>query len=388
MTSRVILHIDMDAFYASIEAMDDPALRGKPVIVGGSVRGVVSAASYEARAFGVHSAMPIAIARKKCPHGIFLPVRMNRYLEVSGQVMHILASYTPLVEQVSIDEAYLDTTGCERLKGKPLTIAQEIKKHIRQEIGLTCSIGVAPNKFLAKIASELEKPDGLTVIEPDGVASFLAALPLSKISGVGKKTQERLNKLGLETATDILKLPEKLVSSMFGKHGARLLSLARGVDEDEVVPHRQAKSLSVERTFSQDTMDPEALRKWLLFQAEELGHRLRRHSLRGKTVILKLKDQEFKVHTRRHTLSYSTSVTSTIYAAAVLLLNSVRISKPLRLIGLGISNLEGSDPQLHLWEKTDEQVSRQDEVDRAVDTLKERYGRDIIRRGSLVDFKP
>jgi len=388
MASRVLLHIDMDAFYASVEAQDDPSLRGKPVIVGGSVRGVVSAASYEARAFGVHSAMPIATARKKCPHGIFLPVRMNRYLEVSDQVMHLLASYTPLVEQVSIDEAYLDITGCERLKGSPLTIAQGIKRHIKQETGLTCSIGVAPNKFLAKIASELEKPDGLTVIEPDRVASFLAALPLSKIPGVGKKTQEKLKKLGLETATDMLKLPEKMVHGMFGKYGVRLLSLARGVDEGEVTPQRQAKSLSVERTFSQDTMDPEVLRKWLLLQTEELGRRLRRHGLKGRTVILKLKDQEFKVHTHRHTLSYSTNVTNTIYAAAAMLLNSVQISKPLRLIGLGISNLEGPDPQLHLWEKTDGQLSRQDQADRAVDTLKERYGRDIIRRGSLVDFKP
>jgi DNA polymerase-4 len=246
---------------------------------------------------------------------------------------------------------------------------------------------VAPNKFLAKIASELKKPDGLTIVEQEGVASLLSSLPLAKIPGVGKKTLEKIKKLGLENASDILRVPEKLVVSIFGNHGQRLLSLARGVDESMVTPHRSAKSISVERTFTQDTMDREILRKWLLLQAEEVGRRLRHSRIKAKTVNLKLKDCDFKIHTRRRTMSHSTNLTSHIYKEAVILLNSVGISKPLRLIGIEVSTLEAPGLQLDLWEKTERDFSRRGDVDQAIDDLKARYGRKIIQRGSLMDFE-
>ena len=385
MSSRTILHIDMDAFYASVEQLDDPAIRGKPVIVGGSVRGVVSAASYEARKFGIHSAMPIFKARKLCPQGVFLPVRMSRYKEMSGKVMEILGSYTPLLEQVSIDEAFLDITGTKRLKGDPLGVAMEIKERIRREVGLTCSIGMAPNKFLAKIASDMDKPDGLTVVQLNEVSAFLARLPISKISGVGKKTVEKLKKLGVETVGDVQSIPEDVAIKQLGKYGHRLLELSHGIDESAVVPDHEVKSVSTERTFAHDTSDREVLRKWLLTQAEEVGQRLRRNGLKGRTVNLKVKFQDFTTHTRSRTLDHVTDVTPEIYKAVVELLDSLTIARPVRLIGVGVSSLDQSSVQLRLFDDHDPD-SRRAKVDRAVDTVKDLYGKRSIRRGSLLDF--
>ncbi len=386
MAHRTILHIDMDAFYASVELLDNPTLQGKPVIVGGGVRGVVSAASYEARKYGVHSAMPIFRARKLCPQGVFLPVRMSRYKETSQKVMAVLESFSPLVEQVSIDEAYLDVTGTRRLRGDPVDAALSMKSRIRKEIGITCSVGIAPNKFLAKIASEMNKPDGLFVIEPQQVAAFLSTLPVSKIPGVGKKSVEKLHLLGVETVGDVASLPEKLVIQRFGVYGERLLELTRGVDEREVTPDHETKSVSAERTFAEDTSDRETLRHWLLSEAEEVGQRLRRYGLKGKTIVLKCKTQDFRLSTRSRTLDRPTDATSEIYETACRLLDEFSLKKPLRLIGVGVATLDRPERQLSLWTPDRGVDGRHSRADRAVDAVKAIYGGKSIRRGSLLDF--
>ena len=386
MAHRTILHIDMDAFYASVELLDNPTLQGKPVIVGGGVRGVVSAASYEARKYGVHSAMPIFRARKLCPQGVFLPVRMSRYKETSQKVMAVLESFSPLVEQVSIDEAYLDVTGTRRLRGDPVDAALSMKSRIRKEIGITCSVGIAPNKFLAKIASEMNKPDGLFVIEPQQVAAFLSTLPVSKIPGVGKKSVEKLHLLGVETVGDVASLPEKLVIQRFGVYGERLLELTRGVDEREVTPDHETKSVSAERTFAEDTSDRETLRHWLLSEAEEVGQRLRRYGLKGKTIVLKCKTQDFRLSTRSRTLDRPTDATSEIYETACRLLDEFSLKKPLRLIGVGVATLDRPEGQLSLWTPDRGVDGRHSRADRAVDAVKAIYGGKSIRRGSLLDF--
>ena len=387
MSQRFILHIDMDAFYASVEQFDRPELKGKPVIVGGGHRGVVSAASYEARAFGVHSAMPIFKAQKLCPQGVFLPVGMARYHEVSLSVMDLLSSFSPLLEQVSIDEAFLDVTGARRLKGDPVDIALEIKKRVKAEIGITCSVGVAPNKFLAKIASDLDKPDGLTVIAPEDVPAFIAGLPVSKIPGMGDKSVKKMKLLGVENVGDILKLPEDMVLQRFGKYGSRLLELARGIDERRVVTEHQVKSVSAERTFAEDTKDRSALRAWLLKESEEVGRRLRAKALRGKTVNLKIKSDDFQILTRGKTLDHFTDVTLEIYEAAVEMLDKLPLPRPIRLIGVGVSSLGESGPaQLSLWEAAGGENTKRAKVDRALDRVTDLYGKDSIRRGSLVEF--
>jgi DNA polymerase-4 len=289
------------------------------------------------------------------------------------------------LEQVSIDEAFLDISGTKRLKGDPLGVAMEIKERIRRDLGLTCSIGMAPNKFIAKIASDMDKPDGLTVVQLEEVAAFLARLPISKIPGVGKKTVEKLKKLGVETVGDVQSIPEDVALKQLGKYGRRLLELSNGIDESEVVPFHEVKSVSTERTFSQDTTDREMLRKWLLTQAEEVGRRLRRNGLKGRTVNLKVKYHDFTTHTRSRTLDHVTDVTPEIYKAAAGLLDSLSIARPVRLIGVGVSSLDRHPVQLRLFDDENPDGKRA-KVDRAVDAVKDIYGKRSIRRGSLLDF--
>ncbi len=272
-----ILHVDMDAFYASIEQRDHPELRGKPVIVGGiGPRGVVSAASYEARPFGVHSAMPMKTARRLCPQGVFLPVRMAHYSQVSRQIREILLSFTPRVEPLSLDEAFLDVHGCEGLHGPAPEIARQVKDRIKTETGLTASVGVAPNKSLAKLAGDLRKPDGLVVVPPERVQAFLAPLPVGRIWGVGAKAEKRLHSLGVRTIGQLAALPERLLIDHFGKKmGRHVWQLAHGHDDRTVTPDREAKSISTETTFAQDVSDLEALRVCLLDLTDHLAGRLR-----------------------------------------------------------------------------------------------------------------
>jgi DNA polymerase-4 len=380
-----ILHVDMDAFYASVEQRDNPTLRGQPVIVGGVAgRGVVSAASYEARRFGVHSAMPMATARRLCPHGIFLPVRMSHYAGIAGEIRALLLSYTPLVEPISLDEAFLDVRGCEGLFGPTEEIARQIKERIRDETALTASVGIASNKFLAKVASDLSKPDGLLVVEPERVREFLAPLPVRRLWGVGAKGEKRLKVLGLHTVGQIAALREELLVEHFGEAGRHLWQLAHGLDDRPVVSDREAKSISTETTFALDLDDLEALRVWLLELVDHLGTRLRHEGVRARTVELKLRSSEFRTRTRAQSLGEATDRTDDLWhAAAALFERSVGAMLPLRLLGVGVSNLtRDAVVQAQLFDEAERQ--KQSALDRAVDAIRGQLGSGAIQRGSLL----
>lgn len=383
--TRKIMHLDMDAFYASIEQADNPELRGKPVLVGGGERGVVCTASYEARKYGVHSAMPIFQARQLCPQGIFLPVRMSRYKEVSNAVMNILSGISPLMERVSIDEAFLDITGTEALYGPPRSLALKVKSDVLRATSLTCSVGVAPNKFLAKIASDFRKPDGLTVIEQQEVESFLRVLPIRKIPGVGRRTAEELRNLGIVNAADILKLPLRFWAKKFGKWGARLYDKAQGIDETPIETVSDPKSISAEDTFARDVDNMDELEKMLLSQAEEVGRDMRRHSLQGRTVVLKLKYSDFKTVTRSRTLASPFDSTQVLFNTARQLLKELKPARKVRLIGVGVSNFAAGFRQLPILPEEGE--SRKFEhLDQALDRIQKRFGEKAVIRGRL--FEP
>jgi DNA polymerase IV len=340
---RDIIHLDMDAFYASVETLDNPALRGKPVIVGGrDRRGVVCAASYEARRYGVHSAQPAAAAKRLCPHGVFLPVRMARYKEVSEAVFAIFRRFTPLVERLSIDEAFLDVTGSIRLFGPSKTIARAIKEAVRHETGLTVSAGVASSKLVAKIASDMSKPDGLTAVPPGTERAFLAPLPVEKLWGVGHVTRETLEGLGVRTIGDLGRVPAARLERRFGAAGLLLHRLALGVDDRDVEPEGEAKSIGHEDTYPEDVLDPIALRRELLRLSERVAARLRRHEVRGRTVTLRVKYHDFVQVTRAATLAEATDDGREICRCARALLGKTEAGeKPVRLLGISLSNLEG-----------------------------------------------
>lgn len=382
-----IMHVDMDAFFASIEQLDHPELRGLPVIVGGTgLRSVVSAASYEARVFGIHSAMSIAEARKRCPHATFVPVRMSRYAEVSRHIMAILHTYSPLVEQASVDEAYMDATGLERLFGPVEEMAQALKEQVRSETGgLTCSIGLAPVKFLAKIASDIHKPDGLTILYPETMAKFLHSMPVSKIPGVGKHLLDRLKGFGVQTCAEVMRYPRDFWERQFGKWGIVLWERAQGMDPREVVPESIQKSESAEITFQEDTRDRTVLKNWLFRHSDRVGQSLRKQRQKGRIVTLKIKYADFKVITRRTMLPIPTCATETIYETACSLLDSLTLQNKVRLIGVGVSGFVSGDQQLFLplddsLEMRDARRARLDEV---MDTLKGRFGSDAVVRGRL-----
>ncbi|HJT79104.1 MAG TPA: DNA polymerase IV, partial [Gemmataceae bacterium] len=315
-----ILHVDMDAFYASVEQRDRPELRGQPVIVGGlGGRGVVCAASYEARPFGVHSAMPTRTARRLCPHAVFLPPRMGYYAQVSRRIRELFLSFTPLVEPLSLDEAFLDVRGCEGLFGTAPEIGRRIKERIKGETGLVASVGVAPNKFLAKLASDHGKPDGFVVLPAEQVAAFLVPLPVGRLWGVGKKAEQRLLALGVRTVGQLAALPERVLADHFGEAGRHVWRLAHGEDDRAVVPDREARSISTETTFPQDVEDREALRAWLLDLVEHLAARLRHAGLRARTVELKVRSSDFRTRTRAQSLPEATDVTEELWRAALAL---------------------------------------------------------------------
>ncbi len=382
----MILHIDMDAFYASVEQLDDPRLKNKCVIVGGtSNRGVVSAASYEARQFGIHSAMPIYQAKQKCPHGIFVPPRMSRYKEVSKKVMAILRDFSPLVEPVSIDEAYLDITGSRRLFGEPQEIARKIKRKIIETVHLTCSVGVAPNKFLAKIASDLEKPDGLTVILPDKVPEFIESLSVKKVPGVGKKLFHQLELLGIRTLGDIQRLPEKSLMKHLGKFGKRLRALSSGSDDSPVTPHAPHKSISSERTLAADTRDVKLLKLNILSQSAEVARQLRLVGVRARTITIKIKDADFKTVTRRTTIAIPTQSSKTIYKHAARLMDGYKITKKIRLIGVGTSGFSTvtASVQMGLFDTGEEIADDWEKIDRTLDSISTKFGKDVVGRANL-----
>lgn len=341
MNKEKILHIDLDAFYASVEEMDNPKLKGKPIIVGGaSNHGVVTTASYEARKYGVHSAMPAFIAKKLCPHGIFLPVRMNRYKEVSRQVFSIYYEFTDLVEPVSIDEAYLDISS---LNMDSKDIANEIKRRIFEDVGLTISVGISYNKFLAKLASDWNKPNGMKIISHDMVPEILLALNVKKVHGIGPKSAERLNNIGIYTIEDLMGLSEEFLVDFFGKHGNEIYNRIRGIDNRPIDTERERKSLGTETTFDEDTDDKEILRSYLYEFSLDIESGLDKDNISGKTVTLKLKSEDFKLMTRSKTLTHYINSADDIFEIATCLLDEIVLTKKVRLVGVTISNLSPAD---------------------------------------------
>jgi DNA polymerase-4 len=381
--SRSILHIDMDAFFASVEVRERPELAGRPVIVGGSAegRGVVSAASYEARRFGVHSAMPTAVARRLCPHGVYLPTRHGFYAEVARDIRAIFERYTPLVEPLSLDEAFLDVTGSERLFGDAASIGRRIKEEIRAELHLVASVGVAPNKFLAKIGSDLDKPNGFVVVEPDGIEAFLDPLPVERIWGVGPVTAKVFRRLGIRTIGQLRGYSRQLLDEHFGLRTAEhLWRLARGLDERPVVAEQEAKSVSHETTFGQDIDDRQVLRAWLLDLTEQVTARLRRAGLQGRTVQIKVRYGDFTTVTRSRSLSEPTDSTARVWELVQHLFDTqLPAHRPVRLVGVGVSGFEASaGTQADLLGGDRHDRSRR--VDEVVDSIRDRFGSGALHR--------
>lgn len=391
MTTRTILHVDMDAFFASVEQWDHPEMRGKPVVVGSppDQRGVVAAASYEARRFGIHSAMPSREAGTRCPQAIFVPPNMKRYREVSKQIFAIFDRYTPLVEGLSIDEAFLDVTGSQHLFGTGLEIAEHIRRTIRQECGLTASVGIATNKFLAKLASDMNKPDGITVVPstPEGIVAFLAPLPVGRLWGVGQVMQGTLEKHGLRTIGDLQRSSAGQLALIVGsRSAAHLLPMAFGQDAREIELDREEKSISREHTFAQDTSSPEALKRVLADCADDVGRRLREAGLSARVAHLKLRWQGFKTITRQKRFERPCADDFSLRHMALQLFDQEALIKPVRLIGFGVSGLRGAeDAQLNLFDDTPPADKRREILSRSVDAIRRKHGPGSIRRGSATE---
>jgi DNA polymerase IV len=382
---RTILHADLDAFYASVEVLDDPSLRGKPVIVGGDpgARGVVSAASYEARRYGVHSAMPLRTAARLCPDGVFLPGRFDRYRELSRQVMRIFASYTPLVEPISLDEAFMDVTASRAAFGDGETIARALKRRVLDEAGLVVSVGVATNKLCAKVASDLRKPDALVVVPVGGEAAFLAPLPVSRLWGVGPQSRQALADYGVTTIGQLAALSESTLRRRFGTHGIELRLRAQGVDPARVVSGQAPKSIGHELTFNHDVTDPARLEATLLDLAESVASRLRTHRMAAGAVQLKLRYEGFDTITRQAPLGHQVRDSEALYRMGVSLLHKALSSdRAVRLIGLTAINLTDVQ-QLTLFDAPD----RTDRIAQSIDAVRERFGEKAITRARLIGHR-
>ncbi|WP_254509139.1 DNA polymerase IV [Anatilimnocola floriformis] len=381
----MILHVDMDAFYASVEEREDPRLVGQPVIVGGAAagRGVVAAANYEARKYGVHSAMASARAYRLCPQAVVIRPRIDFYAAVSRQIREIFARYTPIIEPLSLDEAFLDVRGSLSLFGSAAKIGKMIKTQIRDELRLVASIGVAPNKFLAKIASDLRKPDAFVVVEPDQVQSFLDPLPVSRLWGVGKVTQGTFARLGLQTIDQLRKLSVKELTAIIGSAGEHYWRLAQGLDERAVVPDREAKSISNETTFAEDIQDDEVLQDWLAELVDQVARRLRSHDLKGRTIEIKIRHADFQTLTRSFTLRAATNITSELWDAAKTLFADKIAGQhpPIRLLGFGVHGIgEAAAPrQQDLFGEDNRDKQRQ--LDQVADQIVARFGKQSLRRG-------
>jgi len=383
---RTVLHVDMDAFFAAVEQRDRPELRGRPVIVGadpkgGRGRGVVSTASYEARRFGVGSAMPISEAWRRCPHGVYLHPDMEKYARESDRIMEVFHRFTDLVEPVSIDEAFLDVTGSARAMGTGDEIARKLKAAIREETQLTASVGVASSKLVAKIASDMRKPDGLVVVPPGEEAAILAPLPVRRLWGVGPRMEETLAKLGVVTIGDLAALDPARLERRLGTHGFDLQRLARGEDDRDVVAEGEgAKSLGQEHTYGEDTADPARLRATLLQIADGVTGRLRAHGLRARTVTLKYRDEDFHTTTHARTLGEPTDAGNTLFRVASELFAEVHRGKKVRLLGIYASHFGEATPQLGLFDGPKAPTP----ADRLRDEVRKRFGDEAITRASLL----
>ncbi len=384
---RIIVHVDMDAFFASVEQLDNPAYRNRPVVVGadplgGRGRGVVSASSYEARVYGIHSAMPISQAYRRCPDAVYLRPRFKRYSELSTRIMGVLGEFSPLVEQISIDEAFLDCSGTLRLFGTRENLGMDIKKRLIGRTGLGASVGIAGNKSVAKIASDLEKPDGLTVVPENGDRAFIAPLPIGRLWGVGRKTLALLTSAGFVRVEDVANAPEERLVRLLGRYGHKLRELANGVDTRPVTPGSgDRKSISEETTFSEDMWDREAIEHVLFGIADRLSRKMRYLGIRGRTVTLKIRLEGFETHTKSRTLQRATNSLKLIRSTAIELFRSLERSKRVRLVGIGVSNLGESPVQPGLFEKT--ATEEEGRVEKVLDSMKKKYGEKVTRAAFL-----
>ncbi|MEE8353594.1 MAG: DNA polymerase IV [Dehalococcoidales bacterium] len=388
MTDRRIMHIDLDAFFVSVEQVLDPELRGKPVVVGGRPdhRGVVAAASYEARAFGLHSGMPLATAVRLCPQAIFIEGSFPRYRAASAAFMAILGDFSPFLEPLGLDEAYLDATGFESLHGSIRRMALAIKQRIRDEQGLVASIGIADAKVVAKIASDLSKPDGLIEVPPGEEASFLAPLPIDKMPGIGKKTERRLRGLGIKTLDQLAEVPAKVLRSHFGASGEALQRHARGTDNRKVSPPGVAKSISRETTFDSDVGDGKTLEATLRYLSERVAGDLRRRSRQARCITLKLRYADFTTLTRSQTLAQAIDADQVVFGTGVKLLRQALSGQrqPVRLIGIGVSNLSEPGRQLAMLDASGARIEK---LNRTVDRIREKYGFTSIQTGRTLRLR-
>jgi len=382
---RQILLVDLDAFFVSVERVLNPDLNGRPVIVGGDPdgRGVVSCASYEARAYGVHAAMPLKQAARLCPQAVFIHGTFARYREASARFMAILGEFTPLVEPMGLDEAYLDLTGFEPLYGPVRETAMRIKSKVHSDLGVTVSIGIATSKLVAKIASDMKKPDGLVVVAPGAERSFLAPLPIEKMPFAGPKTREALRPLGVKTIGNLAALPLSVLKNRLGSQGEVLHRYARGIDDREVEPPQEAKSISRETTFAKDTMDIAFIKATLRYQSEKVGAELRCGGRRARCVTLKLRYSDFETVSRSRTLKETFSDDQTIYDIGTELLDKVLAQRRclVRLVGIGVSGMAGDGRQLSML---DASAERREQLNQAIDKMRQRYGFSSIQRGDTL----
>lgn len=381
--TKIILHVDLDAFFAAVEQLLHPEWRDKPVIVGadpqgGRGRGVVSAASYEARRFGVHSAMPISKAYQLCPNGIYVTPHGRVYQEYSQNFFAVLNQFSPLVEGLSIDEAFLDMSGSMTLFKNVKNLGQTLKSEIKKQTQLTASVGIAPSKSVAKIASDFKKPDGLMIVEPDKVQEFLDSLPVTKLWGIGKQTYKSLQKMGIHTVYQLRNYPQDVLEKKFGKMGLHIYRMAHGTDERSVTPYENVKSVSNETTFDTDVIDQHILQKTLFQLSEKVGGRLRRSHLKGYTIHLKIRFSDFRTCTRSHTVKKAISLTEDIYDTVIILLDEFLPSENfIRLLGVGVSHLENNGgSQLSIWDITDEKKLK---LEKLMDQIQDKFGKNIIK---------
>ncbi len=385
--TKTIFHVDLDAFFAAVEQRDDPKLRGKPVVVGadpkgGAGRGVVSTCSYEARKFGIHSAMPVSKAYQLCPQAIFVPPNFKKYSEASRSVFKIFYDFTPHIEGISIDEAFLDVTTSSHLFGGAVSAAKRLKEQVRQSVGLTASVGIAPVKFVAKIASDLSKPDGLLEIIEGQVVEFLKPLKIERLWGVGPKTAEVLHSRGIQTVGELAQIPLEDLRKHFGESGEHLYHLAHGKDDRDVVEETDIKSVSHEHTFERDTGNIEEILGVMLSLSEQVSRRLRKYSLKGRTITVKIRLHGFQTYTRAQTLAERTNFTDVIFGTAKETLQKFfKSGMKVRLIGVKVNNFEDDYIQESLFSAPDNE--RREKIHSAVDVIKTKFGEDAIVRGKV-----
>jgi DNA polymerase-4 len=384
---RIILHADMDAFYAAVEQLDNPELRGKPVLVGGTGnRSVVSTASYEARPFGVGSAMPMVQARRRCPQAIVVPPNFPRYKEVSGQIMEVFRNMSPLVEPLSLDEAFVDMTGAQNLFGEPIDMAKHLKQRVVEASGgLTISVGVATTKFVAKVASDFQKPDGLTIVRPGQVHDFLWPMDVSRLWGVGPRTLEKLRALGFRTIGDIAGAKEAFLTRRLGTLGTHIFNLAQGEDSRMVESEREAKSIGAEYTLEQDIVGAEKIRKHLKRSATRVAKSLRRKGLVAKGVRVKLKTKDFRLLTKQTPITPPTDSAKTLLTTATALLQQFDLTEPMRLVGLAAFNLAADEDPAQGTLFVDEKNERQRRLEKTLDDLQNRFGNKVVKTGEDLD---